>query len=207
MGWSEMQRIPNEYNDKFRSIDAKLLQLFCERKALANGKRYFPSKEIMQQWAITYDLDIPQISWLLHSLNEGRHSVVPDEPGELINVLPVMQKSVVNGFRYVLTHAMQHQNGSIVFLEIEHLSTNENIGHIRPHLLLEVTGKQQYSVRRNGTHGGGGQTQVRFLVTPRLPDPIQEVQFALIPYAIPMESPPKEVILDQEIRFGGANPA
>jgi hypothetical protein len=173
-----------------------------ERKELAKGKRYFPLKEIMQDWAIKYDLDIPQISWLLHSLNESSHPEMPKEPGSLLNVVPIMKKSIVDGFQYSLTHCMQHQNGSIVFLEIQQLQNEENIGHIRPQLLLEVTGNQQYSVRRNGSHGGGGQTQVRFLIIPRLPDNINEVHFTLIPYAIPMENPPREVILDQEVKFG-----
>jgi hypothetical protein len=53
----------------------------------------------------------------------------------------------------------------------------------------------------NYSHGGGGRTQITFLINPRLPDDINEVRFALIPYAPPMESPPKEVILDQNVQF------
>ncbi|MNI06786.1 hypothetical protein D3C73_597780 [compost metagenome] len=75
MAWSELQSISNEYNDIFRSIDDKLIQLLNEHIALAKGKLCSPSKEIMQEWAHKYDLDIPQISWLLHSLNENNHPV------------------------------------------------------------------------------------------------------------------------------------
>lgn len=140
MGWGEMQLIPNEYNDEFRSIDETILRLLNERKLLANGKRYFPTKEIMEEWATSYELDIPTISWLMHSLNERSQPKMPNEPGELLSVLPIMKKTVVDGFEYSLTHAMQHKNASIVFLEIEQVQGEEMNGHVRPQLLLEVKG-------------------------------------------------------------------
>ncbi|MFM1651676.1 hypothetical protein ACI7RC_06195 [Brevibacillus sp. B_LB10_24] len=201
MGWSEFRPIPNEYNDEFKAIDEKIIKLLMDRKNLAKGKRYFPQKEIMISWAAEFDMDIPHISWLMHILNEGITPTIPNEPGELLNVLPIMKKSVVDGFEYHLTHSMQHKNGSIVFLEISQCQINDNIGHIRPQLLLEVKGSEEYTVRRNGSHGGGGQTQLRFLVIPRLPDHISEITFALIPYASPMETPPKEIVLNKEISF------
>ncbi|WP_261301510.1 hypothetical protein [Paenibacillus andongensis] len=201
MAWSEFKPMLNEYNEEFRSIDESLIRLLKERKSLAKGKRFFPSKEIIQEWASSYEMDIPQINWLIHSLNEGSYSVMPDEPGELLSVIPIMQKSIVDDFEYQLTHSMQHKNGSIIFLEIKLLENGEHIGHIRPQLLLEVKGSKEYQVRRNGSHGGGGQAQVRYLVTPQLPNNISEISFALKPYAIPMENPPKEIILDKEVNF------
>ncbi|SFK83110.1 hypothetical protein SAMN03159341_101785 [Paenibacillus sp. 1_12] len=201
MGWGEIQRIPNEYNDEFRSIDETILRLFKERKLLAKGKRYFPPKEIMQEWAINYEMDIPAISFLMHSFNEGIHPKIPNEPGELLSVMPIMKKTVVDGFEYHLTHAMQHMNGSIVFLEIEQLQSDDMHAHIRPQLLLEVKGNQEYYVRRTGSHGGGGQTQMRFMVMPPLPHNINEVGLGLVPYGIPMEIPPKDMILDKEVVF------
>lgn len=147
----------------------------------------------MQEWSTKYGLDIPQISWLLNSLNASNHPVMPNESGELLSVLPIMKKSVVDGYEYALTHSMQHQNSSIAFVEIKQLQSDESIGHVRPKLLLEVMGSQQYSVRRNGSHGGDGQAQIRFLITPRLPDNINDVHFALIPFANPMENQRKKL--------------
>ncbi|NRF95559.1 hypothetical protein HQN89_32495 [Paenibacillus frigoriresistens] len=198
MGWTEFQIVPNEYNDNFRRIDENLLQLLSERKSLTKGKRYFPPKDLMEEWSSKYQMEIPQISWLLHSINDRGLPAIPNEPGELLSVLSILKKSIVNGFEYALTHSMQHENGSVVFLEIKQINNDDTIGYLRPQLLLEVEGQQEYSVRQTGSHGGGGQTSMKFLVSPRLP----EVMFALIPYAAPMESPPKEVILDQEVHFG-----
>lgn len=114
MAWGEFQMVPNNYNDEIRSIDESLLKLINERKILSKGKRYFPPKEIMHEWETQFDMDIPQISWLMHNFNGPNYSTMPNEPGELLNVLPVMKKSVVDGFEYQLTHSMQHEYGSIV---------------------------------------------------------------------------------------------
>lgn len=202
MGWSEFHRIPNEYNEEFKAIDESILELIVQRKALLKGKRYFPPVEIMEEWASRYEMQVPQISWFMHGLNERSQPELPNEPGDLQGVLPIMKKSVLDGIEYQITHAMQHTNGSKVNVEIKRLEQEEGSGdYLRPQLLLEVTGNQEYYVRRHGSRGSGGQSTLSYLVTPSLPDNLMEVQFALVPYAQPMEDPPKELILDKEIVF------
>ncbi|KRE96863.1 hypothetical protein ASG89_30485 [Paenibacillus sp. Soil766] len=200
MGWSELQMVPNEYNDKMKKIDESLLQLLTERKSLAKGRRFYPQKEVLQEWSTRFGIEIPQINWLLNSLNEN-YPVRPNEPGELEHVMPIMKKTVVGDFAYTLTHAMQHQHSSIVYCEIKLIQLDGHFGNFRPQLQLDVRGAELYRVMRNGASGGGGQTQITFLITPRLPDNLEDLHFALIPYASPMESPPKEIILDQEVQF------
>ncbi|MFC0215104.1 hypothetical protein ACFFK0_22160 [Paenibacillus chartarius] len=97
-------------------------------------------------------MDISQMNWIFQSLAERNTPARPDGPGKLLTVLPLLKTSVVDGFEYELTHAMQHEHGSIVFLEINRCQLDESIGPIFPHLLLEVNGGQEYSVRRNGSH-------------------------------------------------------
>ncbi|MDQ0874278.1 hypothetical protein QFZ77_002937 [Paenibacillus sp. V4I3] len=201
MAWSDLKFFPNEYNDVIKAIDEKIIRLLIERKGISNGRRFFPPNEIVSAWAVEFDMDIPQINGLIHSLAESNPPTLPNGPGKLLNVLPIMKKSDIDGFEYEVTHSMQHENGSIVFIEINKSNDNENAGHIRPKLLLDVNGEQEYIVRKNGAHGGGGHTQLSFMVIPRLPDSIEKLKFRLIPHAHPMESPPKEIILDKEISF------
>jgi hypothetical protein len=200
MAWSELYRVPNEYNEAMRKIDESLLQLLTERKSLAKGKRFYPDKEILQEWSTRFGIEIPQINWLLNSLNEN-YPVMPNEPGDLEQVIPIMKKTILGDFEYTMTHAMQHQNSSIVSIEIKLLLLDMPISNFRPQLQLDVIGNQNYRVMRNGSRGGGGQMQLSYLVIPRLPDNLQDLHFALIPYASPMETLPKEVILDQEVKF------
>lgn len=201
MGWSELQMVPNEYNDEMKRIDESLLQLLTERKSLAKGRRFYPQREVLQEWSTRFGIEIPQINWLLNSLNEN-YPVRPNEPGDLEHVMPLMKKNVIGDFAYTLTHAMQHQHSSIVYCEIKLIQRDGHYGNFRPQLQLDITGTEQhYRVMRNGASGGGGQTQITFLISPRLPDNLEGLHFALIPYASPLESPPKEIILDQEVRF------
>ncbi|WNQ14284.1 hypothetical protein MJA45_18650 [Paenibacillus aurantius] len=200
MGWGELKAIPNEYNDKFKSIDESIMTLIQDRKGLSRGKRIFPPQEMIQEWANRYEMDIPQINWLMHSLNHPEQPFIRNEPGELLSVVPIMKKTIHDSFEYFITHAMQHENASVVNLEIRSGNV-DHAGHIRPKLLLEVKGKDEFFVRSHGSHGGGGQAHLSFLVRPRLPDDIREVLFALIPFSSPMGTPPKEIILDQEVQF------
>jgi hypothetical protein len=96
---------------------------------------------------------------------------------------------------------MQHQNASIIYLEIKQQTSDEHSGLIRPHLLLEVEGQCNFHVNRHGSHGSDGQAQMQFIIYPRLPDNLEEIAFRLIPYAIPMENRSEEVILDKEVLF------
>ncbi|MCM3652612.1 hypothetical protein [Metabacillus litoralis] len=177
MGWTEFQPIRNEYNEQFKSIDEGLLKLLSERKTLTKGKRYFLPYEIMEEWAKKYKLDIPHISWLFYSVNNGSTPFRPDEPGELLTVIPIMKKSVVGDFEYVLTHSMQHKNASLITLEIKQLNEDVEAGHLLPQLILEIISPINYNVNRNGSRGGGGQTQVRFLVSLRLPEDLKGISF------------------------------
>ncbi|KAB2336032.1 hypothetical protein F7731_10970 [Cytobacillus depressus] len=203
MGWAEFEKVKNEYNDFYKKIDEEIIRLLTERKAAAKGKRFSPSAEIKEQWEKKYNMKVSEIGWLMHQLNDGSGPFyMPEGPGELLGVVQIMQKSTVDDFEYMLTHSMQHEHGSIVTLEINYIKKDEeNIGHIMPHLMLEVIGQINYKVDRNGSRGGGGNTQMSFLVSPSLPNDVNEVQFSLIPYAPPMEFPPREIILDKEVHF------
>jgi len=203
MGWAEFERVKNEYNEEFKWMDEEVLKLLYKRKAIAKGKRFFPPVELMEEWAEKYEMNTPEISWIMHQLNDGsRPFYGPDEPGELLGVLQIMKKSTLGNFDYLLTHSMQHEHASIVTLEINYkYKDEENIGHIIPHLILQVSGPVDFTVRKNGSRGGGGNTQLQFAVSPRLPDDLSNIHFALIPYAAPMEFPPKEIVLDDEVLF------
>ncbi|MCC8435847.1 hypothetical protein HP567_014990 [Brevibacillus sp. M2.1A] len=203
MGWAEFQLVPNQYNDECKKIDESILQLLRERKVLANGKRLTPPQEIRQEWAEKYGIDEAELGWFLHTLNSEIRPVFPDEHGELIGVLPIMKTTVLDGFTYTLTHAMQHKNLSIVHVEIKSgLTDYEDIGMLRPHLMLEIKSSQEHHVRKSGARGSERKISLQFMVSPALPDQLDSVGFSLTPYAAPRELPPLEYVLDKEVHFG-----
>ncbi|WP_141432315.1 hypothetical protein [Bacillus sp. 03113] len=201
MGWSSFQKIRSDYNDTFKQIDENLLKLLTERKELANGKNAFPPESLMQEWSEKYKLDIPQISWLIHSLNSRSSFMILDGPNELLAVIPIMKKSIVGDFEYILTHSMQHQNCSMIYLEIKHTNKEEHVDHILPQLMLLIDGPVSFDVSHHGAHGGGGEAKISFLIYPSLPNNLDNISFALIPHASPMDSSLKEVKLNKEVYF------
>lgn len=200
MAWSELVPVPNEYNDEFRTLDEAILNYIQQRKSLSDGKRIFPPQEIIQEWSTRYGMDVPQIHWFMHNLNHSLHTFNPNEPGELLNVIPIMKKTVQDGFEYLITHAMQHENESIVSIEVRGIDPALK-GVIRTKLLLKVKGEAEYHSYSRGSRGSGRQAQLSFSVRPRLPDGIEKVEFSLLPFASPMEDSPKEIILDRGVVF------
>lgn len=201
MGWSEMRRIPNLYSDEVAKIDEQILGLVKARKEITGINRYFPPTEQLKEWALKYGMEIPLIGGLIQALNLGSQPVQPNEIGSLLSVLPIMKKTVLNGCDYTLTHSMQHENVSLVFVEIQLENSVTEPVQIHPQLLLEVIAAEQYSVQKQGASGTNNRVQLRFSVSPPLAEDLSDIQFSLIPYAAPYENKTKQLILDQQVDF------
>lgn len=202
MGWTTFQKVEENYNEEIRAIDEQLLKLMNERKRVADGKRLFPPSELIEEWSKAYEMELPEISWFMHSIQDGSTPFrFPEGPGELISVTPIMKKSKLDEFEYILTHSMQHENGSYIHLEICHQDHDERIGHIQAHLMLHIAGPTPYHVSQHNGHGSGGKTEMTFLCSPRIPDDMSQISFTLLPYKMPMAERPKEIILDKEVKF------
>ncbi|MBJ9989715.1 hypothetical protein [Paenibacillus sp. S28] len=202
MGWSELRAVPNDYDEEIHAVDTQLIELLNHRKALTKGCRCFPPKEVMKEFEEIFGLKPPYLNWLFHSINGGFHRPRSDGPGELQGILQIMKTTVQEGYQYRITHAMQHEHGSIVHIEIKQLENVDEFTDFRPLLQLDVTSQdKEYSVGRNGSRGGGGISSMSFLVEPRLPEQLDTVDFALIPFEEPMDFSRKEIFLDQEVQF------
>ncbi|MEK5645141.1 hypothetical protein BK138_30625 [Paenibacillus rhizosphaerae] len=202
MGWSELRAVPNDYDEEIHAVDTQLIELLNHRKALAKGRRCFPPKEVMKEFEEKFDLKPPYLNWLFHSINGGFHRTRSDGPGELQGILQIMKTTVQEGYQYRITHAMQHEHGSIVHIEIRPLKIDNDSPDFHPRLQLEITSSnEEYNVQRSGARGGGGASSMSFLVEPRLPEQLDTVNFALIPFEEPMEFRRRETFLDQEVHF------
>ncbi|OZB94434.1 hypothetical protein [Paenibacillus sp. XY044] len=202
MGWSELRAVPNDYDEEIRAVDTQLIELLNHRKALAKGRRCFPPMVVLKEFEEKSGLKPPYLNWLFHSINGGFHRTRTDGPGELQGILQIMKTTVQEGYQYMITHAMQHEHGSIVHIEIRPQKIDNDSPDFHPRLQLEVTCPDvEYSVHRNGSRGGGGASSMSFLVEPPLPEQLDTVHFALIPFEEPMEFRRREIFLDQEVHF------
>ncbi|MBW7457021.1 hypothetical protein ACFOLF_03925 [Paenibacillus sepulcri] len=204
MVWSELRAIPNEYNDQIKLIDEKLLSLIKERKALTGNRRFFPPWEQVQAWGEQFQMADLQISYFFQNIQERTRPVMPDSTGDLKGVVSIMKKVTKDHIDYILTHAMQHELVSVVYLEINNRRENaDSSSHtrIKANLTLEIIGDQDYAVRRSSMGGNGAQTTMTFHIAPALPDDLKTVEFSLIPAQVFPETSVEEIILDQQIDF------
>ncbi|GIO31741.1 MULTISPECIES: hypothetical protein [Paenibacillus] len=202
MGWGEVREIRFEYNEEIKEIDEQMIRLISTRRSLTKGKRFFPTNELIAEWAKAFEMEELEIRLILHHLQPQIMRHVPNELGELKNVMPIMKKTVVDSCEYMLTHAMQHENVSIVHVEIKLLDEEKRSEvHLKPNLTLEVISDQPYFVQRHGSRGGGHHTEMEFAISPPLPETLEHIEFSLVPSAVFMEHPIKELILDKQVDF------
>lgn len=204
MGWSRsnlQEPHHHKYNDAVKKIDENILKLISERRAITNGKRFLPSKDVVEAWAKQLNMKIPEVYHFLHTLNLGAETILPNEKGDLISILPIMKKVTKDHVTYTITHAMQYENCSIVHLDISYQKKENAVARIQPRLRLEVVSPEDYQIRHNGMHGGGTTIEMEELVIPKLPDDLLSVSFSLIPYLSEFENKVTEIVLDQPIEF------
>jgi hypothetical protein len=146
------------------------------------------------------------MKWLFHGFNEASLPVTgPIETGDLVNVVPLMKKVEIDGCQYLLSHMMQYEQGSEVIVEINvnELVKANGISRIRPHLILNVQHKHSqtaYSIRPMGLSGGGKKVNLKYIITPKLPNDVKEQEFSLLPNPQPFREI-KELILEQPVHF------
>ncbi|WP_019913700.1 hypothetical protein [Paenibacillus sp. HW567] len=205
MDWARMpiRGIAFEYNDEAKQIDAQILELFRQRKAVAGGKGLFPEMETIEQWSAEFGLEATEITFILSHLNEARpRRHFWDESGGLIGVLPIMKTTLEGDVEYTLTHAMQYEKYSIVTLEVKYFKETVSPVNIQPELTLAVQGDADYEVDGHGARGGGPHLQLQFMVSPPLPKDLSNVSFSLVPGSSGFIRPRlEEVVLDKPVSF------
>lgn len=205
MEWNRIaiRGLQNVYNDEAKQIDEQILRLVQQRKSVGEGKQLFPDPEIMQQWSAELGLELSEISLVLSSLNESvprRHFW--EEPGELRGVLPIMKTTRDGDFEYALTHSMQYENLSILSVEIKCMKETVERISIEAPLTLVILGEAEYEVQMHGGRGGGAQVQMQFMVSPPLPEKLDDIEFSLVPAGSGLKRPRyEEVTLDKQIDF------
>lgn len=205
MSWSRipLRGIPNEYNDEVKNIDEQILTLIQQRKTITGSNRFFPEGELLEEWASRFEMDTIQIAQYLHSVN----GAVPrrkfsEEPGLLLGVVPIVKRTIFEDCEYILTHAMQYEEFSIITVEVKYLKETVGSVHLRTALTLEILSETVYEVQQYGGHGGGAHTQIQFLISPPLPTDLETVEFSLIPGLDRMIGPQIiEILLDKQVDF------
>ncbi|KUO76724.1 MAG: hypothetical protein APF81_11685 [Desulfosporosinus sp. BRH_c37] len=160
-------------------IDEQICELLAKRKELSDDNPGLPGQELIATWSKQYGLNEEQIRKIFASMS-SEHSFPHHEqiePTDFLKFVPIMKSVELDNILYAVTSMKQYKNASVVYIEAELNSVEENVR-------LEFSGFElfispKYQCR---PHGGSGQIkglQHTFVVTPSLPDDVTEFEFRL----------------------------
>lgn len=114
-----------------------------------------------------------QIFHTLNAANWFEKNNLEHQSGEVLNVVPLLLKSVVNNVEYTLTHAMQYENYTIVSLTIKSRSSDNIRIRLLPRVILQLSpGFEDYLVVSDSLGGTGNPVTMQFRILPTLPDKV-----------------------------------
>lgn len=160
-------------------IDEQICELLAKRKELSDDNPGLPGPELISSWCKQYGLNEEKIRNIFASMS-SEHSFLPREqiePAEFLKFVPIMKSVELDNILYAVTYMKQYENASVVYIDMELNSAEENVR-------LEFSGFElfispKYQCR---PHGGSGQLkglQHTFVVTPSLPDDVTGLEFRL----------------------------
>lgn len=195
-----MMRVP--YDERLAPIDEQIAKLIAERMQINKGTNGHPTKEQFERWCEEYKLDRNVILSVFQAMNHSRRPPrFPSDPQHLLNIIPIMRKTIVDKITYQITRMEQYEEFSLVYVEIFTSDVADTM-EIRAQLMLDVA---PYDEERNvQLHRGQGQINRisnTYLVSPKLPEEVEKMKFQLIPYEFPLHSRPPERILNSPVEF------
>lgn len=167
------------YCESLAVIDEQICELLAKRKELSNDNPGLPGLELTSTWCKQYGLNEEKIRNIFASMSSERSFLHHEqlEPTEFLKFVPILKSVELDNILYAVTCMKQYKNASVVYIEAELNSVEENVR-------LEFSGFElfispKYQCR---PHGGSGQIkglQHTFVVTPSLPDDVTEFEFRL----------------------------
>ncbi|KGK89647.1 hypothetical protein DP73_09825 [Desulfosporosinus sp. HMP52] len=167
------------YCEHLTGIDEQICELLAKRKELSNNKPGFPGMELINAWCERYALNKPMLLSLFGIMYNEPIPVLQEqiEPDEFLRFVPILKSVQLDDFFYAVTYMKQYKNASVVSVEIELDSIEENvrIGHAG----LELFISPDYQCRPSRGGGDNKGMQHSFIVTPSLPDDVTNMEFKL----------------------------
>ena len=189
------------YDHRLEPIDEQLAKLIAERMRQSKGTNGYPSKEQFDRWCLEYGIDRNIIASVFAAMNNPqrppRH---PAAPHYLLNIIPVMQKTVTEDITYQITRMEQYSDFSLVYMDI---FTNEEseTAALDVQLMLHVEPTEDRQIQLYQSRGQTNQVLFVYIVSPKLPNNVDSYKFAMVPHAFPRHPRPIEMVLDQPIVF------
>jgi len=154
------------YCESLAVIDEQICELLAKRKVLSEDNPGLPGLELISTWCEQYGLNEEKLRNIFASMS-SEHSFLSHEqvePTEFMRFVPILKSVELDNILYAVTFMKQYENASVVYIDIELNSAEENIR-------LEFSGCElfispEYQCRHNGASGHAKGMQQSFVVTP-----------------------------------------
>ena len=112
MSSSTLRVIPFEYNEEIRKLDEQIISLIQARRETAGGKTLRPDHEMIKTWEEQFGFSSAMLYQCVNLLDGPLRQISQraEQRGELVSVIPLMQKVISGNFTYQLTHLMKYEN-------------------------------------------------------------------------------------------------
>lgn len=167
----------NYYCESLAPLDEQISALIAKRKELSDNNPGFPPLETIAGWCRKYGLTEDYMRSFFRFLANEPSFLPVVEPQEFIKFVPILKAVQVENVIYSLTHMKQYSNASVVHLETEILTDQEYVQVKHASFDLSVSGDYTCHSQGGGGHGKG--MHFSFVVSPRLPDETDGLEFQL----------------------------
>ncbi|MCF8564643.1 chorismate mutase [Alicyclobacillus tolerans] len=190
------------YGRRLETIDEQLAKLIAERLEISKGTNGYPTKELLDKWCETFQVDRHIIGQVFAAMNNPRRTPrLPASPQNLRDIIPVMKQVTVDEVTYQITRMEQYVDFSLVYVEV-YTSEDADTAELNVQLMLNVEPNEGRQVQFHRSHGQTNQASMVYMVTPQLPYDITNFSFQLVPNPMPRHPRAPEKILDQTVAFG-----
>lgn len=168
----------NHYCESIAPIDEQICELIAKRKLVSGNNPGFPRLELISKWCEQHGLNEDLIRSVFATLYNERLFKARVIPTGFRKFVPIMKSVQTEGVLFMIPYMRQYENASVVYVEIEVASKDEDV-RIDPHLQLELFISPEHECRPDRGHGHERVICREFVVVPPLPDDASKLQFRL----------------------------
>jgi len=167
------------YCELLAPIDEQICALLAKRKELSNANPGFPGVDLISAWCERFGLNEDKIRRTFASMGSDPTFLPHEqiEPTKFLKFVPILKSVELDNILYAVTYMKQYKNASVVTIEAELNSSEENVRLAFGGCELFISPK--YQCRPGGGSGSSKGMQHSFVVTPSLPDDVTGLEFRL----------------------------
>lgn len=172
-----LSRPTKHYDESVRPLDEQLCELIAKRKAVSNNNPGFPKIAEINSWAKKYGLyenHLHKVSYCIYNEQLYRPKV---EPTGFLGIKPVMKFVEEDSKVFLVTHMRQYENATVLNFQIDSRFEHQEQGYRPVPIQWELSLEPEYDCYSSNGSGNNEQWTQQFVISPRLPDNVEEMIF------------------------------